>query len=190
MTIPGKNEPGQAALDASNLSRIRQAQSDAAAKNEENNTVKNRLRGVFAQTAQQGLHNEAGKLALKLVEGGDDAINEFCEMVRKCGAYVGYLGKVLSPQQFELFGMAGLGPTPEDERAKIEGRAAGFRLDGEPLSTETDSPYDIGSIKGQVWLRAFRDARGERDTVLSMPPPAPEGGEPASKGDGAEDGGA
>lgn len=184
-TTPGSNEPGQAALDAANLAKIRRAQTEAASQNEVNNKAKNGLRGVFAVTQQQGLHNEAARMALKLVEGGDEAINEFCDMVRKCGVYVGYLGKVLSPQQFELFGMAGLGPTPEDERAKIEGRAAGFRMDDEVGSTEKDSPYEIGSLKGQVWLNAFRQARAERNTVLSMPQPTAEGGE-SGKGDGDE----
>ncbi|SEB97017.1 hypothetical protein [Bradyrhizobium erythrophlei] len=169
------NEPAQAALDSANLSRIRNAQAEAAAQNEVNNTAKNKLRGTYAQTQAQGLHNEAAKLALDLVEGGDEAIDEFCEKVRKAGVYVGYLGKVLSPRQFELFGMAGVGPTPEDERAKLEGRAAGFRLDSEPGSKETDNPYEIGSLKGQAWLSAFRDARSERDHVLSMPAPATEG---------------
>jgi hypothetical protein len=171
------NEPAQAALDTANLSRIRKAQTDAASQNEVNNSAKNTLRGIFAQTSTQGLHNDAAKLALELVKGGDEAIDEFCEKVRKAGIYVGYLGKVLSPRQFELFGMAGVGPTPEDERASIEGRAAGFKLDDEPGSKETDNPYEAGSIKGQKWLSAFRDARSERDHVLSMTAPNTDGTE-------------
>lgn len=169
-----QNEPTQTALDAFNLSRLRTAQSEAKAANESNNGIKNKLRGAFAITAAQGLHNEAAKLALQLVEGGDETIDEFCEKVRKAGVYVGLLGKTLSPRQFELFGMAGVGPTPEDERASIEGRAAGFAQDGEPGSREQDNPYEVGSIKGQKWLTAFRQARSERNAILAMPQPNPE----------------
>jgi hypothetical protein len=185
------NEPTQSALDAFNLSRLRNAQNEAKSSNEANNKVKNKLRGAFAITAMQGMNNEAAKLALQLVEGGDESIDEFCEKVRKAGAYVGLLGKTLSPRQFELFGMAGVGPTPEDERAAIEGRAAGFKMDEEAGSKETDNPYDVGSIKGQKWLSSFRQARSERDAILAMPQPTPDAGEGKkdgeAKGDAAGD---
>ncbi|WP_454629611.1 hypothetical protein [Bradyrhizobium cenepequi] len=183
---PKQNEPTQSALDAFNLARIRLAQKEAERVNEENNSAKNRLRGVFAQTVSQGLHNDAAREALKLVDGGDQAIDDFCEKVRKIGSYVGLLGKTLSPRQYELFGMPGTGPAPEDERAENEGRAAGFRLDDEQGSREQDNPYEIGSSKGQAWLKGFRIARPERNTILSMQPPAGSG----DGGDGDEDGGA
>lgn len=167
------NEPDQAALDAFNLVRIRNAQKvhDDAVK--DNNSRKNTLRSVYATTALQNLHNEAAGIALKLVAEGDDAIDKYCAQVSKVGIYVGYLGKVLSPRQYELFGMAGIGPTPEDERAKIEGRAAGFGEDDEKGCKETDNPYP-GSVKGNAWLTAFRQARSERDAIKSMPAPAPD----------------
>lgn len=185
-----QNEPTQTALDAFNLARIRSAQTEAEAVNETNNSAKNKLRGVYAITQVQGLHNEAAKLALQLVKGGDEAIDEFCEKVRKAGAYVGLLGKTLTPRQFELFGMAGVGPAPEDERAEREGRAAGFAQDGEPGSKESDLPYETGSIKGQKWMSAFRQARSERDAILAMPQPDPsatEEGKGGEKSDESED---
>ncbi|MCP1852845.1 MULTISPECIES: hypothetical protein [unclassified Bradyrhizobium] len=188
MTTPADrpNEPTQSALDAFNLSRIRSAQAEAKAANESNNTVKNRLRGVFAITSQQGMNNDAAKLAIKLYEGGDEAIDAYCTEVERAGFYLGLLGKTLSPRQYELFGMRGTGPTPEDERAKREGRAAGFRLDTEPGSKESDNPYETGSIKGQAWLAAFRQARSERDAIMAMPQPTPDGGEQGEGDDGNE----
>ena len=183
---PKPNEPTQAALDAFNLSRIRAAQKAAEKVNEANNSAKNRLRGVFAQTVVQGLNNDAAREALKLVEGGDETIDAYCEKVRKVGAYVLLLGKTFTPRQYDLFGMAGFGPTPEDERAKNEGRAAGFAFDGEQGSTEQANPYEVGSLKGQAWLSAFRDARAERNAIQSMQPPASDASEGDAKGGEAE----
>src|SRR4051794_4974495 len=104
------NEPGQAALDAFNLARIRAGMIEADDANEANNTAKNKLRGVYAQTSLQGLHNDAGRTALRLVKGGDEAIDKYLEEIAKVSVYIGYLGKTLSKRQFELFGMANMGP--------------------------------------------------------------------------------
>jgi hypothetical protein len=177
------NEPGQAALDTLNLARIRNAITVHDAAVSDNNKRKNTLRTVYASTSLQNLDNEAAGIALKLVEGGDEAIEKYCKTVRNVGVYVGYLGKVLSPAQYDLFGMAGTGPTPEDERAKIEGRSAGFSLDDEKGSKESDSPYEIGSIKGQAWLKAFRQARSERDAIMAMQQPAAEETTAETEGD-------
>ncbi|MHC2293756.1 hypothetical protein [Bradyrhizobium barranii] len=68
MTTAQQNEPTQQALDAFNLARIRAAQKEAESVNETNNSAKNKLRGVFAITQGQGLHNDAAREALKLVE--------------------------------------------------------------------------------------------------------------------------
>lgn len=184
------NEPGQAALDAFNLARIRSAMIEAEAVNEQNNSAKNKLRGIYAITVAQKLNNEAGKIALRLVKDGDEAIDEYLETISKVSIYIGYLGKTLSKRQFELFGMANMGPTPEDERASIEGRAAGFAQDSEEGSSEKSSPYETGSIKGQAWLSAFRQARSERDAIMSMAPPAGESsdGEAETKGAAGDEG--
>ncbi|KGT73686.1 hypothetical protein MA20_42820 [Bradyrhizobium japonicum] len=168
MTTAQQNEPTQQALDAFNLARIRAAQKEAESVNETNNSAKNKLRGVFAITQGQGLHNDAAREALKLVEGGEADIDAFCEKVRKIGVYVGFLGKTLTPRQYELFGMPAAGPAPEDERAENEGRAAGFRMDDEAGSKEQDNPYEVGSQKGQAWIKGFRKGRPERNTLLSM----------------------
>lgn len=180
---PKSNEPGQAALDAFNLARIRSAIIEAESVNEQNNSAKNKLRGVYAQTALQKLNNDAARTALRLVKGGDEAIDKFLEDLGKTAIYVGYLGKTLSKRQFELFGLAGMGPTPEDERATIEGRAAGFAMDSEEGSSESSLPYETGSLKGQAWLKAFRQARSERDAILSMPAPTPDA---SGEGDGEQ----
>lgn len=184
---PKSNEPGQAALDAYNLARIRTGMVEADGANEANNSAKNKLRGVFAQTQAQGLNNDAARTALRLVKGGAESIDEYLEQLSKVQIYIGYLGYTLSKRQYELFGIANMGPTPEDERAAIEGRAAGFATDDEEGSTEKSNPYETGSIKGQAWLSAFRQARSERDAILAMPQPEPAAGGEA-KPDGAEGG--
>ena len=187
-----QNEPGQAALDAFNLARIRNAMVEAETVNEQNNTAKNKLRGVYAITAAQSLNNDAARTALKLVKGGDEAIDKYLDDFEKTRVYIGYLGKTLSKRQFELFGMASVGPVPEDERATIEGRAAGFAMDSEEGSKESESPYEVGSLKGQAWLRAFRQARSERDAILAMPQLSVEGqasdGEAETKGAEGDEG--
>ena len=182
-----KNEPNQAALDAFNLARIRGAMVKAEEVNEQNNSAKNSLRGVYAQTQSQGLNNDAARIALRLAKEGDTAIDKFLTDFEKIGVYLGYLGKVFSKRQYELFGLGSLGPVPEDERATIEGRAAGFADDSEEGSTESANPYP-GSIKGQAWLAAFRQARSERDAIMSMTPPPVDakGGDGEKETEGAE----
>jgi len=152
------NEPDQGAIDAVNLSRIMQAM------NEKDSAVGS-LRSVFAKAELQNLNTEAAKIAIRLVKKGGDAIDEHFALFRQTGEYVKLLGKELSPSQYELFGLR-QGPTPEDEKAGIEGLAA-----GRAGHKEKDNPYEVGSLKGQAWLAKFRDGLAERQLVLSMPEP-------------------
>ena len=178
MTI--QNEPTQAAIDAVNLGNIRKAQ-DA------NSSANGTLRGAFAKAQLQNLNISAAKTAIQLVRKGGTAIDDYFEEFKKVGEYLKLQGKELSAAQYELFGIT-QGPTPEDERAGIEGHAAGFKLDDEPGSTEESNPYP-GSVKGNAWLTAFREARAQRNAVLAMPEPtaaAAEGEEPAD-GEGSNE---
>jgi hypothetical protein len=154
-----QNEPSQSAIDAVNLFRIKSAQ-------DKHNTMTGELRGVFAKAQLQNLNTDAAKTALTLVKKGDSAIEDYFSEFRKVGDYVKLLGKELTPAQYELFGLK-QGPTPEDERAGIEGLAAGRGFDVE----EAANPYEIGSVKGQAWLSKFRIGRSERDAIMSMPEP-------------------
>ncbi|WP_027578441.1 hypothetical protein [Bradyrhizobium sp. Ai1a-2] len=177
-TEPPKNEYPQLSIDAVSIALIREAKRVKDKKQGE-------LRAAYTTADLRGLDTEAAKVAIKLVEDGSEAIDAYFNQFKKVGEYIGVMGKVLAPAQYEMFGPK-IGPVPEDERAKREGRAAGFSLD--PETSDKSNPYDIGSIKGQQWLRAFDDARQERDSIMSMQPPAPEGA--AAKSDGEEDGGA
>ncbi len=158
------NEHPQSSIDSVSLALIRDAKRVKDKKQGE-------LRAAYKTADLRGLDTDAAKTAIKLVEDGNEAIERYFEEFRKVGEYVGLLGKTLSPAQYEMFGPK-VGPLPEDERAKLEGRAAGFDLD--PEMTEQKNPYEVGSIKGQSWLSAFRDARSERDTIMQMQPPAPD----------------
>lgn len=172
MTQAIPNMPDQSAIDAVNLSRIRAAQ-------DEFNSQNGSLRSTFAKAEMQGLHLAAAKRALKVIKSGkqDEMISEFSKTVE----YLRLLGNQVEfgSDQLDLF-KAG-GPAPEDEKARNEGQAAG-RI-GKP---ESDNPYDIGSIKGQAWLTAYRDGASERALVLSMK--VPEDDEP-EYGEGDDDDG-
>lgn len=165
------NEPDQAAIDAVNLSRIMKAMVDK-------DSAVGSLRSAFAKAELQNLDTDAAKAAIRLVNKGGDAIDDHFNLFRKTGEYVRLLGKELSPSQYELFGLR-LGPTPEDERAGIEGLAAGRAGDA-----ESTNPYEIGSLKGQAWLAKFREGLAERDLVLSMPEPKADDDD---DGDGSDD---
>ena len=168
MTKPAEaksNEHPQTSIDSVSIAMIREAKRVKDKKQGE-------LRAAYTTADLRGLDTEAAKVAIKLVEDGSEAIDAYFTQFRKVGEYVGLMGKVLAPAQYEMFGPK-VGPLPEDERAKLEGRAAGFDLD--PEMDDSKNPYEIGSLKGQAWLRAFNDARQERDDIMSMKPPAPEG---------------
>lgn len=158
------NEHTQDSIDALSLALIRRAR-DAK------NAAHGDLQSMFQTASIRGLDTDAAKVALKLAHQGAEAIDAYFIEFRKVGTYLGLLGKVLAPQQYEMFGPK-IGPLPEDERATLEGRAAGFDLS--PDMDESKNPYDIGSVKGQKWLSAFRDARSERDAIMQMQPPAPD----------------
>lgn len=168
------NEHPQSSIDAVSLAMIRDAKRVKDKKQGE-------LRAVYKTADLRGLNTDAAKVAIKLVEDGNEAIERFFEEFRMVGQYVGLLGKTLSPAQYEMFGPK-IGPLPEDERAKLEGRAAGFDLD--PEMNDSRNPYEPGSLKGQAWLREFNYARQERDHIMSMQPPVAD----ASDDDGEDDG--
>lgn len=172
------NEPDQAAIDAVNLSRIVKAMGDK-------DSAVGSLRSVFAKAELQNLNTEAAKIAIRLVKKGDNALDDHFELFRKTGEYVRLLGKELSPAQYELFGLR-QGPTPEDEKAGIEGLAA-----GRAGQEENSNPYEIGSLKGQAWLSSFREGLSERNLVLSMPEPKAddddEDGDESDEDDESED---
>lgn len=163
LKVVEKNEPDQSAIDAVNLSRIRAAQEAHASET-------GSMRSVYGKAELQGLHLPAAKRAIKVIKSGktDEMIEEFERTV----FYLKLLGKPVKTEQLEMFSDAGLTQSaPEDERAALEGRSSGFDLE----ATEQQNPYD--GPKGQAWLKAFRDARAERDLVLSMPEPKTEADE-------------
>lgn len=151
-----QNEPDQNAIDAVNLSRIRAAQESFHSEN-------GAFRGVCAKAELQNLHLAAAKRALKVIKSGkvDEMVAEYQATIR----YLGLLGKPVPTEQFDMF--EGLTQSaPEDEKAGIEGLAA-----GRGGFEENQNPYDHASPKGQAWLAKFREGKAERDLVLSMPQP-------------------
>lgn len=159
--IDRPNEYSQASVDALMLATIRHAQQIRKKKHGE-------LQSAFKTAELRGTNTDAAKTALKLAEGGTEAIDEYFNQFRLVGNYLDLLGKTLAPAQYEMFGPK-LGPVPEEERATKEGRSLGFDLD--PEMSELKNPYEPGSTKGQAWLAAFRQARSERDGIMAMQPP-------------------
>ncbi|HWL06749.1 MAG TPA: hypothetical protein VNQ99_17735 [Xanthobacteraceae bacterium] len=154
--VARKNEPDQFSIDAVNLSRIREAQENF---HKENGS----LRSVFSRAEAAGLHLPAAKRALKVIKSGK--VSEMVTEFEKTIFYLKLLGKPVSKEQLDMF--EGLTQSaPEDEKAGIEGLAA-----GRAGFDESQNPYDPGSPKGQSWLKRFREGKAERDLVLSMPEP-------------------
>ena len=151
-----QNEPDQAAIDAVNLSRIRAAQEAYHSQNGE-------LRSAFAKASAMNLHLPAAKRALKVIKSGktDEMVTEFERTV----FYLKLLGKPVNETQLDMF-ICAPASAPEDEKAGDEGLSAG-RLGHE----ENQNPYDLGSSKGQAWIKKFREGLAERNLVLSMPEP-------------------
>jgi hypothetical protein len=172
--MPIPNEHSQKSIDAVSIALIREAKRVKDKKQGE-------LRAAYKTADLRGLDTEAAKTAIKLFEGGSEAIDLFFNEFKKVGEYLGLMGKTLAPAQYEMFGPK-VGPLPEDERAKLEGRAAGFDLD--PSMSEEKNPYEPGSVKGQCWLSEFRQARSERDSIMAMPQPRAEDDDEASDEEG------
>lgn len=168
-----QNEPTQDAIDAVSLGMIRLAKKATDKKQGE-------LRATYTTVSLRQLNTDAAKTAIKLFDGGNEAIDKFYKDFEKASRYLRLLGKELTPTQYEMFGEK-RGPAPEDERAGTEGRAAGFDID--PEMSEAKCPYEVGSLKGQAWLAAFRQARTERDAVLAMPMPVSDADDSNDEGD-------
>lgn len=156
LKVVQQNEPDQAAIDAVNLSRVRAAQEAFHSQNGE-------LRSVFARAAAMNLNLPAAKRALKILKSGKS--EEFIAETERTVFYLKLLGKPVNEDQLDMF-VCAPSSAPEDEKAGEEGLSAG-RMGQE----ENQNPYDLGSPKGQAWLKRFRDGLAECNLVLSMPEP-------------------
>ncbi len=112
------------------------------------------------------LNLPAAKRALKIIKSGKS--EEFIAETERTVFYLKLLGKPVNEAQLDLF-VCAPASAPEDEKAGDEGLSAG-RLGHE----ENQNPYDLGSPKGQAWIKKFREGLAERNLVLSMPEPTVE----------------
>jgi hypothetical protein len=147
--------PGDDAVIAVNLNKIRDAKTrvDAAG---------NDYRSILGHAEGKGVNLKAANKALALVKSGnvDDWLAETSAVTR----YLKILRHGVTDSQLDLDLESNLAPL--EEKAALDGRAAGF--DTAPTSTEGDNPHALSTVAGQAWLAAFRQARVERDIVLSM----------------------
>lgn len=159
MTQALQNTPDNEAVIAVNLSKIRTAQETAASHH-------GALRNVMKHAEGKGVHLKAAKRALSIIKAGDPDtwLEETAEITR----YLRIMRHGVTSNQLNLdFGTT---LEPLDDKAKLDGRAAGLDM----AATEHDNPHGLDTKPGQAWLDAFRQGRSERDIILSMAESEPE----------------
>ncbi len=149
------NQPGDDAVIAVNLGKIRDAKTkvDAAG---------NHLRTIEKNAEGKGINLKAAKRALAIVKSGeaDDWLQETSAVTR----YLKILRHGVTDNQMDLEFESTLAPI--EEKAALDGRAMG--LDTSPDAIEEVNPHALNTRAGQAWLAAFRQGRQERDIILSM----------------------
>lgn len=148
------NQPDDDAVIAVNLSKIRQAQEDAL-------SAHGSLRSIMGHAEGKGINLKAAKRALSIVKKGDS--ETWLEETQAITRYLRILRHGIQSHQLEMFETSESDLAPIDEKAGLDGRAAG--LDGKD---ESDNPHDLGTAAGQAWLAAYRQGYAERELVLSM----------------------
>lgn len=153
------NQPDDEAVIAVNLSKIRVAQENAASHH-------GTLRNVMKHAEGKGVHLKAAKRALAIVKAGD--ADAWLEETRETTRYLRILRHGIQEAQISLFEYE---PSlaPIDEKAALDGRAAGLSEEGEHTN-----PHDLSTLAGQAWLKAYRQGLAEREIVLSMKDDEPE----------------
>ena len=152
---PSTNLPGDDAVIAVNLGKIRDAKTkvDAAG---------NHLRTIQKHAEGKGVNLKAAARALAIVKSGDaeDWLAETSAVTR----YLKILRHGVNDNQLDLEFESTLAPI--EEKAQLDGRASG--LDTSETATEEMNPHALNTRAGQAWLTAFRQGRTERDIILSM----------------------
>ena len=161
-----KNEPGDDAVIALNLGKMKRAKAQYDSHNGE-------YRNVLKHVEAKGIHLKAAKRAIA-INGSEDRTELVAELKALC-EYLAILGVPIEKAQMDLF--RSLEPrVPGVDRAAEEGRYAGIMGEG-----ESTIPYAEESKQGQAWLTAFRGGQDERKLILSM---EPENGSTIEKGKG------
>ena len=147
------NQPDDDAVVAVNLSKIKAAQEAALSGH-------GSLRSVLAHAEGKGIHLKAAKRALSIVKSGD--ADAWLEETRETTRYLRILRHGIQEAQISMFEYE---PSlaPIDEKAALDGRAAGLSDDGEGTN-----PHDLSTVAGQAWIKAYRQGLAEREIVLSM----------------------
>ena len=169
-----QNAPSDESVIAVNLSKIRKAQDEAASHH-------GTLRSVLKHAEGKGVHLKAAKRALSIVKNGDP--EAWLEETQEITRYLRIMRHGITSNQLDLdFGTT---LEPLDEKAELDGRAAG--LDVDDLVTEASNPHDLHTKAGQAWLNAFRQGRAERDIILSMAAEEAEADDDVDDEEGDED---
>ena len=162
------NQPDDEAVIAVNLSKIRVAQDEAASHH-------GSLRNVLKHAEGKGVHLKAAKRALAIVKSG--YADAWLEETRETTRYLRILRHGIQEAQISMFEFE---PSlaPIDEKAALDGRAAGLSEEGEHTN-----PHDLSTLAGQAWLKAYRQGLAEREIVLSMKDDEPDADAEDEEGD-------
>lgn len=117
-------------------------------------------RALLKHCEAKGIHLKAAKDMIGIKDSQDRV--DFLAYVKHCFMYAAVLGWAITSDQLELFETVAA-RTPEVELAKVKGRMAALRGDGEGTI-----PYAVESKQGQAWLEAFRSGLDERKLILEM----------------------
>lgn len=142
-----RNGPAINPVTALNLGKMRRAQEELASAN-------GSYRNVLKHVEAKGIDLAAAKEALKIVKSGKTD-----EYIAKTGRVVEYLhifGQSIEEAQMSFDYLIN-GAMPSEEKARMLGRAAGLRGDG-----DKDNPYSPNTPLGLGWTAGLNDGRRER----------------------------
>lgn len=144
------NGPTINPVTALNLAKVKRSAEELASKTGEH-------RNVLKHAEAKGIDLAAAKEALSIVKSGKTE-----EYIAKTGRVVEYLhifGQSIEEAQMN-FDFLINGAMPGDEKARMLGRAAGLRGDG-----DGENPYGVGSSQYNQWLVGLNDGRRERSVA-------------------------
>lgn len=141
------NNPSIDPIVSLNLGKIIIAQDNAASKHGE-------LRNVLKHAEGKGINLKAAKRAIALKKSGN--VDEWLAETAKVVEYLFALGHGVEEQQM-TFDFLLNRSMPGEEKARLFGRLAGLRGDG-----DGENPYAVGSPQHNAWIDGHNDGARER----------------------------
>lgn len=147
------NGPAINPVTALNLTKMRRAK-------EELESANGAYRNVLKHVEAKGVDLAAAKEALAIVKSGKT--DEYIAKTGKVVEYLHIFGQSIEEAQMGFEFLIN-GAMPGEEKARMLGRAAGLRGDG-----DGENPYGVGSDQYKAWLAGLNDGRRERAVAESQ----------------------